>query len=242
MNRGVLWGGLAALGLGGLAVVVLSSGGEGPTPGPDPRPGGGWYDRTAPGRIRELAGPVEEVTGWSGIVDFLLAVAAGESAGNQTACAGLRGATLSDHCPGNNARGWFGMRPSSAYAHEYKPLRDTAPDLIRSSAPWSVATAIWYAYRMRNYGRTGHTIDWLAVRRGWALPRLVADVDETADVKGYAPGERSADVRRRMERALRVADLPETFMWQRAFPPGFIWPGFAQILELVGATYPEATA
>jgi hypothetical protein len=197
-----------------------------------PQKKGRWADANAPGRIRQIAYPIEDRTGWVGLGDFLVACAATESGGNMTACAGVRGATLDTPCPGNTARGWFQLRPKSALAYEYEYLVDSDPDILRREAAAQVAFAAWYAYRLRNYAKSGQLVDWLAIRRGWALPRLVSDVDEVAEVKGYAPGERSGDVRERFERGVAMAGLDDSFMYARAYPPGFVWPGIANVLDL----------
>lgn len=234
----------AVLGVGALAMIAMSGDEEEEGEGQGREPGGGWSDRSAPDRIREIAGPIEETTGWHGLTDFLIAVAWGESRGNQYACAGVSRATLDDACSGNKARGWFQNRPSSAYADEYAFLVDDDPDLIRRDARYAVAFFVWYVYRLRNYAKKGQTVDWLAIRRGGALPRLVKDVDEEAVVdrikpgtdppRKYKPGERSADVRERFEQAVAAVGLPDDFMYERAFPPGFVWPTFEQILSLAG--------
>lgn len=197
-----------------------------PTPPSPPRSGGGWADVDAPRRIRELAQRVIEVTGWIGLDDYLVAVAWTESRGNSQA-----GSSEHD----NSARGWFGMRPNSALAHELAPLARTQPNLLKHES-WAVALAAWYGYRLRGYASRGQTINWLALRRGWALPRLVSDVEEVAEVPRYQPGERSADVRRRFEAAVVKAGLDDYFMSERAFPPGFSWPGISPVLRAVGVS------
>lgn len=239
-TKTILAVGGGVLGLGVLAAIAMGGAEEEGRP----RPGGGWVDRSAPERIREIAWPIEEATGWRGLTDFLTAVAWGESKGNQYACAGVRRAKLDTPCPGNKARGLFQNRPTSAYADEYAWLVNADPDLIRRDARYAVAFFVWYVYRLRNYAKKGQTIDWLAVRRGGALPRLVSDVDEVAVVdrikpgtdppRKYRPGERSADVRHRFEGAVAGVGLPDSFMYERAFPPGFVWPTFENILKLAG--------
>ena len=92
------------LGLGALAAIATSGGGDGGAE--RPKSGGGWADRSAPDRIREIAGPIEEATGWRGLVEFLTAVAWAESRGNQYACAGVKHSGPDTTCPGNNARGY----------------------------------------------------------------------------------------------------------------------------------------
>lgn len=195
-----------------------------PTPPNAPTSGGGWLDIDAPRRIRALARRVIEVTGWHGFDDYLVAVSWTESRGDPQA-----GSSAAD----NAARGWFGIRPRSGLAYQLEELAESSPNLLKEER-WAVALAAWYGSRLRGYAFSGQTIDWLALRRGWALPRLVADVDEVAEVKNYLPGERSADVRRRFTTAVAKVGLDESFMYEPAFPAGFHWPGLEVVLRAVG--------
>ena len=198
---------LAGLGAGAAIGIVIGiasrRGGPGPEPD-EPEPAKDWQRR-----IRVYAGRIEDAYGWTGFPDFLVAVARTESGGNPRAIAKSGGS--------NAARGWFGLRPNN-FANLV-----SADELFDERT--SVGLAAIYAYRLHDNGYPGQVLDWLAVRRGWALPRLVSDVDETAPVSGYADGERSGDVRERMALALSRVGLPESFMFERAFPPGFAWPG-----------------
>lgn len=175
-----------------------------------PKPGDGWVDADAPRRIRELAAPIAAAANWPDLPDFLVAVAWTESRGNPRAGSDV----------GNAARGWFGLRPDSS-RHDDLGL----PVSALKDERWAVLLAAWYAHRLQPYAFPGQKIDWLALRRGWALPKLVSDVNETAPVKNYAPGERSADVRERLSNALEAVGLPQSFMYRPAFPPGYQWPG-----------------
>lgn len=183
--------------------------------------------------IWSLAHDVAEVTGWDKLPEFLLANAYTESRGNPMACAAP--------CGKNSARGLFQLRPTSGFAGELAHLADEEPGLLFDPR-WNIALAAWYLYRLRNYGYSGQEIDWLALRRGEALPRLVSDVDEEASVNKYEDGERSADVRERLESALYAVGLPESFMYQPAFPSSFSWPGIDVVLDAVGAPAPTAVA
>lgn len=186
-----------------------------------PTSGDGWTDADAPRRIREIAAPIEQASNWPGLGDFLVAKAWTESRGNPQA----GGDT------GNVARGLFGLRPRSARVEDVG-LSDYA---LKQEHP-AVALAAWYAYRMRDEADPGQIVDWLAVARGWAYPRLVSDVDETAKVKGWSPGARSKQVRFNFEEALtKGAGVPPTFMFERAFPLGFQWPGIEQVLAMTNA-------
>lgn len=188
-----------------------------------PVPAGTWQET-----VEVYAQPIEQLVGWPGFSDYLRAVAWTESRGDPRACAGA--------CGPNAARGPYGLRPDSARVSEFG-----GPSLLYSW-PWSTGLAAWYAARLRYYAYSGQVIDWLALRRGWALPSLVADVNETATVTGYAPGERSRDVRERFTQALDAVGIPRAFMYQRAFPSSYRWPGNPQdrqtmipVLQATGA-------
>lgn len=196
----------------GLAVAAVALGGVRGEDKPTPIPGGGWSDRDAPRRIRKLAKRIEDATGWIGLGDFLVAVAWTESRGNPSA--------LNPEVSSNAGRGWFGMRPKSA-KHDAVLMN---PDLLLEEE-WAVAMAAWYAERLRSYWRHDGEPTWLALRRGWALPSLVGDRDEDR--------QRSRDVRRRLEDAVAKAGLPDSFMYEEAFPPGYAWPGIDNILRIV---------
>lgn len=102
--------------------------------------------------------------------------------------------------------------------------------------------ATWYAYRLRPYATKGQVLDWLAIARGWALPRLVDDVDETETVNAtkpgtkpprkYYPGERSQDVRERLEDGLIETGQDPDWMFTRVEVGA--WPGIATVLDAVG--------
>lgn len=214
--------GLVALGAGALVLASAKPAKAKRRGSWSPDPGGGWSDRHAPGRIRELAGAVIEVTGWTGLDDFLVAKAWTESRGNPTACAGS--------CSKNAARGWFQLRPKSARVDDVG-----GSSAVLFDEGWAVVLASWYAYRLRPYADPGQQIDWLALARGWALPRLVADIDHSAEVKGYAPGERSDDALERFEQGCDAAGVdPLVFPYERAFPSQFEWPGLEVVASAVG--------
>lgn len=217
---------LGGLGAAGVAYAAFgpkkskATGTRGAPAAPEPTGEIKWKDKEAPFRIAELAGKIEDQTGWLGLSDYLVAVALWESRGVSDVC-NMQGGS----CGPNNARGWFQLRPQSALSKSPIKLAGK-PDLLYNE-PWSVAMAAWYAYRLRNWGKSGVPVNWLAVRRGWALPSLVKDVNEDKS--------RSVEVRDNLERVLGSLGIAESFMYEPAFPPGFVWPGVEQILEIVGA-------
>lgn len=227
------------LGLGVLALAAASSAGAKPGPTPplpnelevvNPRQ---WVDPDAPARICALAQSIEDLGVFPGqLCQFLAAKAFIESRGNRKAQNGTSA---------NAARGWFGMRPASGLAHEFADRGQFPADLLKEEK-WSVAMAAWYAYRLLPYASKGQAVDWLAIARGWALPRLVSDVDETAEVNStkpgskpprkYYPGERSQDVRERLEDGLLETGQDPDWMYTRVQVGA--WPGIATVLDAVG--------
>lgn len=224
---------LGGLGAAGIAYAAFgpkkskSSGTRGAPPPPEPTGEIKWKDKDAPFRIAELAGKIEDQTGWLGLSEFLVAVALWESRGDSDVC-NMQGGS----CRPNNARGWFQLRPQSALGKSPIKLADK-PDILFNE-PWAVAMAAWYAYRLRTWGKSGVPVNWLAIRRGWALPSLVKDVNETK--------ARSKVVRQNLELTFGSLGIPESFMYEPAIPPGFVWPGVEQVLEIVGAPPAAAVA
>lgn len=171
-----------------------------------------WKNPGAPARIRQLVSRITRVHPWPGLADYLVAVAWTESRGDPNA---------QHDASYNSARGWFQIRPQTA-GH---PAILQNPDLLKNEA-WAVAAAADLAERLgRKYAAPGQEPDWVAIRRGWAYPRLVADVHET--------NPRSVDVRRRVERAHDAAGIPRAAMYSRVFPPNFRWPGFEVALRQI---------
>jgi hypothetical protein len=175
---------------------------------------GGWVDPYAPARIRHHAEKIERLTNWPGLGDFLTAVAWTESSGRSDACNRREG------CWSNAARGWFQLRPESARVGDL----GLSPDALFDE-PTSVALAAWYAHRLRDYAARGQTIDWLALRRGWAYPSSVADVHEARD--------RSRVTRERFEEGIRAAGLNPGFATMPAFSNQYDWPGIDAVLAAV---------
>lgn len=166
-----------------------------------------WTDR-----IERLAAPVEQLAGWPGLAEFLKGVAYTESRGNPQA---------DTHKGSNSARGWFGLRPKTARVED----AGLDVDALTREAE-SVALAAWLAYRLWVYGGK-RPRTWLELRRGWRLPSLLEDDDEQE--------EGSTEVRKRFKDALSAVGVDLGFMEEQAFPPGFEWPGFAEVLASVRA-------
>jgi len=240
MTKGQQTGlGLALLGVAAFGIASSGSRGLGgrtkkknPPSSYDPDYPKDWEARSD--LVWNLGWDIADVTGWGeGLPMFLLAVAYTESRGNPMACAAP--------CGSNSARGLFQVRPKSGFAGDLAPLATDDPNLLFDPR-WNAALAAWYLYRLRNYAYSGQKIDWIALRRGMALPRLVSDDEEKAAVKGYANGERSEDVRDRLEQALYAVNIEESFMYEAAFPSGFSWPGIDAVLDAVGAPSPTAVS
>ena len=191
------WGVAAALVVGAIYAATTS---RGSVPESDRRIV--WSDPDAPRRIRAYAAPIENLTGWDGLGDYLVAVAYIESRGNSQA----GGDT------GNVARGWGGMRPESSRADEL----GLDPAVALKTEADSVALSAWYAYRMLGYASDDQVADWLAVRRGWAS---YSKVDET-DNPGYW---------KQLSMGYKAAGVPADRMLNRASPRS--WPGPAAVLQ-----------
>lgn len=189
-------------------------------------PGKGWANAAAPGEIWARARRLEDAGIMPGfLAPFLLAVAWTESRGNPNAQNGTSA---------NAARGWFQMRPKSGLPWEYSDRSKYPADLLKDK-DWAVAAAAWYANRLLPFADKDQVVDALALRRGWALPRLVDDVDEIETVKGYAPGERSRDVRERFTQALEATGIGEDFMFQ-AVPVPTGWTNMRHALSVLGVS------
>ena len=92
--------------------------------------------------------------------------------------------------------------------------------------PLAVALAAWYAKRLRPYALSGQVVDWLALRRGWRFPSSVSDVNED---KSHSP-----KTRERFSQGVSKAGLPQSLMYEPAFPPGWAWPNIDAVLSAVG--------
>ena len=209
---------LVPIGLGVWYIVTKYYVGRGislpkPTPTPDvpkPTPGGGWADADAPRRIREIARPLEQLFGWRGLGDFLVAVAWTESRGNSQATG-----------DGGASHGWFQLRRVSSRVGDLGMGVEALYD-----EPLAVALAAWYAKRLRPYSLKEQVVDWLALRRGWRFPSSVSDVQETKASSVRTKGHFSQGVSK--------AGLPQSFMYAPAYPPGYSWPGIDAVLSAVG--------
>lgn len=118
--------------------------------------------------IWALGKRVESMGALPGFAEFLLPVAHIESRFNPTA---------QNNPSANAARGWFGMRPESAFNWKNKlgKLATSQPNLLKNRA-WAVAAAADYTRRLMAYREKGQRVTWRAIRRGWAYPKNVANV------------------------------------------------------------------
>lgn len=165
--------------------------------------------------IWNLASKLAEEIGWPGLPGFMIAQAWAESRFKRTA--------QNPEASWNAARGVFQIRPTSAMLGSDDPVEQN-PSLL-FNLPLSVALNAWYLARLRKWGPPSQ-LDWLSLRRGTALPKLVDDFNEEA--------QRSGEVRGRLAKALRAVGLPEKYMSYRAYPDDFSWPGIERVLEILG--------
>lgn len=72
----------------------------------------------------------------------------------------------------NAARGWYGLRPESAWDRD---LSRISPGMVAALKDPAWATALWVDYLVRTYDHLprGQRMTWLAARCGMAFPRLV---------------------------------------------------------------------
>lgn len=111
----------------------------------------------------------EEYGVFPGLEDFLMGVGYRESRFTPTAQNGTER---------NSARGLFQMRPDSAFrsTNGLTHLREK-PELLLEKE-WAMVTAIDYIARAAERSKQeGIPIDFMAVRRWWALPKLLWDKD-----------------------------------------------------------------
>lgn len=128
---------------------------------------------------------------------FLTAVAKKESTFNPNASAGSSS---------NSARGLYGLRPDSAFGGELKPYAGKPNRLL--DPRFATLAAVDYIFRaVRTARNKGVEPDWLAMRRWWAYPHLVTDVDEYKD--------HSPVVRERFSKMLTDVHLSPDFMYHR---------------------------
>lgn len=161
--------------------------------------------------LRALVLPVEQRIGQHRLADFLSAVAFTES----------RFDPLVQNASGR--RGLFQMTGSAANLDEL----GVGPDVLFNKR-WSIALIAWYIQRLRNYGKPGQIIDYLAIRRGMAYPNLVSDVGNNE--------QRSREVRSRFSAALKHVGLPQSFMQVPAFPSSYNWPGIDAVIASAGVS------
>lgn len=166
----------------------------------------GWVDPQMPAKIRDIARPVEAITGLYGLGDYLAGIAWIESRGSPTAGSDV----------GNAARGLFGIRPNSARVADLG-----LPPSVLKDPRYAVALGTWYLHRCLPYADPGQLIDWRAVRRCWAYPHETDDVDDT---------QRDA----KLARGLECAGVDPNFMYQTAITEDYQWPGIDAVLDAVG--------
>ena len=172
---------------------------------------GNWKDPDAPRRIRALARPLELEANWPGLGDFLAAVAYTESRGNMKATG-----------DSGTSHGGFQLKRMSA-----KLDQRGLPTSVLYDERYQVALIADYLHRLRPFASKGQKIDWLALRRGMLYPSRVSDTSEVH--------ARSRSTRKKLSEALVRAGVPASFMYRKAFPPGYQWPGIDRALQLTGA-------
>jgi hypothetical protein len=183
--------------------------------------GGGSQDtnpnKLSGSEIRALAAPLAHVMSWPDLPKFLSVVAFTESGGNPKVAS----------CANNKACGLYGIRYKTSRLAELGIPAEALHD-----AKWATFADAWLSWRLGHMGYhfAGQVVDWLAIRRGMAFPHLVADVNETAPVKGYKDGERSGDVRRRMLKGIHHEGLDDNFMYEPAYQGGAFFPGVDAML------------
>lgn len=165
-----------------------------------------WVDPSTPGRIRDLAKPIERLTNMKGLGEYLAAISWIESRGNVTAGSSA----------GNAARGALGIRPVSARVDDLGLHPDVLKDL-----PSAVGLATWYVHRCQPYADPYQVIDWLAIRRCWGYPSDVDDVDH--------PGYRD-----QLEQGYICAGGDPNDMFDPVFRWNYNWPGIEAIMDAVG--------
>ena len=120
----------------------------------------------------------------------------------------------------NSARGLFQLRADSAFTESngLAGLRDR-PDLLLDPV-WNFVAAADYAARgIIKMNKAGYEANLLAIRRYWALPRLVSDIYETE--------ERSRIVRSNFSEALQAVGLSTSTMQEKISLGGY--PGIYYI-------------
>lgn len=113
--------------------------------------------------IDALASELESRGILPGFSRFLIPSAWIESRGNPQAGSSARN---------NAARGWFGMRPQSAFnwRNNLEHLASSDPNLLKDPR-WAVATAADYVRRLIQFNSgEGQVVRWADIRRGWKYP------------------------------------------------------------------------
>ena len=169
-------------------------------------------------QIRQLASKVEAMGTLNGFADFMIPTAFIESRFNPEAGSSAKN---------NAARGWFGMRPVSAFnwRNDLEWLAGEHPNLLKDPK-WAVATAADYAARLIKYNTDpGQRVYFRDLRRGWALPKRTR--------AGYrASGGANL---RQFEEAIEKTGTPP-IAGRRVFLGNY--PGIRAILDQLGAKWP----
>ena len=171
-----------------------------------------WKDADAPRRIRAHAATIEAASGWTGLGDYLVALAFTESRGNPRA--------LGD---GGNSGGWFQMKRGAKCVDA---MGLTATTLAEAPEELQVLLAACHAHRLGTvWASSGQDVEWRDIRRGWAFPRWVK--------QSYRGSSDTQNNRNRFDRGIKAAGLPASFATRPAFPPGFEWPGLTELLTMI---------
>ncbi len=171
-------------------------------------------------QVRQLGERVEALGVLPGFADFLVASAFIESRFNPNAG--------SDEV-NNAARGWFGMRPRSAFNFKngLTALATSHPNLIKDPA-WAVATAADYARRILPFADPGQVVTGEDLRRGWKFPGNIAD-SKVSDAG-------KAKSRKQFQSAATRTGVPLS-MLTRPMVLGD-WPGIVPLVESLGGSLP----
>jgi len=164
---------------------------------------------------------LEKKLGWPGLAQFLIIQAYRESRYNPMA----ENKTYSP--TDNQARGLFQIRPTSGFHRSYfGDWEGTLSPAVLFDPKVNLALGVWYLHRLRKFADNPSDIDFLGLRRGTALP---SSTDDYGNDK-----QRSRDTRDRFMEDMDALGVPESFASQKAFPPGYSWPGISEVMNIVG--------
>lgn len=167
--------------------------------------------------ICELGRRVEALGVLPGFAPYLIPVAFIESRFNPLA---------GSHARDNAARGWFGLRPESAFNFRNGMTHlQSQPNLLKDPR-WAVAMAADYTRRLIQFNVPEHLRDqvtWADIRRGWALPKLA-----NPQRRGERPGNR----RQFLEAIAKTGTDPALADARVQLGQ---WPGVRVVLDELGA-------